>query len=153
MKENVENFFLNFFNWTKKNCIKIRSLKDGHVGVLLIGHFENKLKPVIFSLLAFDQFTDLLKELPTVITFLAMHPLFERQRLGSILLSALQYYFLCSEKSEKNFLAAPLNQEHFYLNLGFKEIDLFSDWDSEMGLNFETVCFLQNECKKEVLLL
>ena len=48
VKGNVENFFLNFFNWMKEDCITIRSLKDGHFGVILLGHFANKSKPVVF---------------------------------------------------------------------------------------------------------
>ena len=46
-------------------------------------------------------------------------------------------------------MVEPTKQENFYLNLGFKEIDLSSDCYSEMGLNTETLCFLQNECKKK----
>ena len=68
-----------------------------------------------------------MKEPSTVITFLATRPFFERQRLGSILLLALKSFCQCYEKSEKLLLAAPPSQENFYLNLGFKEIYLFSE--------------------------
>ena len=103
IKRNVENFLSLFFNRTKHDCTTINKLKDSNVGVLLIGHFGNETKPVIFSLLTFDQFSDEAKEFPLVITHLATHPFFERQRLGSILLSALQCYCRCSEKPEKLF--------------------------------------------------
>ena len=76
IQEKVENFLLTFFNWTKQDCMTITNLKDSHVGVLLIGHFGNETKPVIFSLLAFDQFSNLMKDLTTVITHLATHPFF-----------------------------------------------------------------------------
>ena len=117
---------------------------------VFISNFANESKPLFFALTAFDKFTDLMEELPTVISFLAAHSFFERQWLGSILLWAMQSFCRCSEKSEKLFLAAPPVQEKIYLNLGFKEIDFFSDLSySEMDLNIETVCFLQNDCIKK----
>ena len=48
MKGNVENFYLNFFNWKKEDCIEIKNFKEGHVVVILIGHFAKKSKPVFF---------------------------------------------------------------------------------------------------------
>ena len=74
IKRNVENFLSLFFNRTKHDCKTINKLKDSNVGVILIGHFGNETKPVIFSLLTFDQFCDETKELPLVITHLATHP-------------------------------------------------------------------------------
>ena len=48
VKGKVKNFLLTFFNRTKEDCMMIRNFKDGHVGVLLIGHFGNETKKWFF---------------------------------------------------------------------------------------------------------